>query len=94
MTEPPWRLTVTAPARRQLATFPEKVYFAILDTLDAIAANPYRLGGPLKFDLAGYHCARRGTYRIVYRIDDDARSIHVVAIAHRAHVYRPGAGDR
>ena len=88
MTEPPWRLTVTAPARRQLATFPEKVYFAILDTLDAIAANPYRLGGPLKFDLAGYHCARRGTYRIVYRIDGGRHVVVIAALAHRSDIYR------
>jgi mRNA interferase RelE/StbE len=90
VTAPGWRLTVAAPAQRQLAARPPKVYFAILDTLEAIEANPHRLGGPLKFELAGYRSARRGTYRIVYRVDDVARRVFVVAIAHRTHVYRPG----
>ncbi|TMM35001.1 MAG: type II toxin-antitoxin system RelE/ParE family toxin, partial [Actinobacteria bacterium] len=37
--------------------------------------------------LAGYHNARRGAYRVVYRIDDTARTVHVVRIDHRADVY-------
>jgi len=33
-------------------------------------------------------CARRGTYRVIYRIDDKARVVTVVDIAHRRDVYR------
>jgi len=50
--------------------------------------NPHRVGKPLTRELAGYHSARRGAYRVVYRIDDDARVVHVVRIDHRANVYR------
>jgi mRNA-degrading endonuclease RelE of RelBE toxin-antitoxin system len=32
--------------------------------------------------------ARRGTYRIIYRIDDRARVVTVVDIDHRREVYR------
>ena len=32
--------------------------------------------------------ARRGAYRVIYRIDDDALAVHVVRIDHRADVYR------
>ena len=39
-------------------------------------------------ELAGYHSARRGAYRVVYRIDEPARTVHVVRIDHRADVYR------
>jgi mRNA interferase RelE/StbE len=38
--------------------------------------------------LAGYHGARRGTYRIVYRIDDSNRVVHVLDIDHRPDIYR------
>jgi mRNA-degrading endonuclease RelE of RelBE toxin-antitoxin system len=49
---------------------------------------PERVGKPLQRELAGYHSARRGAYRIVYRILDDDRVVRVVRIEHRADVYR------
>jgi len=32
--------------------------------------------------------ARRGTYRVIYRIDDKARVVTVVDVAHHSDVYR------
>jgi mRNA interferase RelE/StbE len=32
--------------------------------------------------------ARRGTYRVIYRIDDKARVVTVVDIGHRRDIYR------
>ena len=34
------------------------------------------------------HTARRGTYRVGYRIDDGERSVTVVDVAHRWDAYR------
>ena len=31
---------------------------------------------------------RRGTYRVIYRIDDKARMVTAVDVAHRLDVYR------
>jgi mRNA interferase RelE/StbE len=39
--------------------------------------------------LAGWHGARRGTYRIVYRIEENTRTVHVLDIDQRAEIYRP-----
>jgi mRNA-degrading endonuclease RelE of RelBE toxin-antitoxin system len=50
--------------------------------------NPQRLGKPLVGKLLGYYSARRGAYRIVYRIDGGAHVVHVVRIDHRADIYR------
>jgi mRNA-degrading endonuclease RelE of RelBE toxin-antitoxin system len=33
--------------------------------------------------------ARRGSYRIIYRIDDKARTVTVVDVDHRNDVYKP-----
>jgi len=82
-------LLVAPPARRQIDRLPISVAAAVMETLDAIASNPRRLGKPLRFELTGYLSARRGPYRIIYRIDDTTRSVTVVAVAHRADVYRP-----
>jgi mRNA-degrading endonuclease RelE of RelBE toxin-antitoxin system len=50
--------------------------------------NPHRVGKPLTRELDGYYSARRGAYRVIYRIDKTARIVHVVHIDHRADVYR------
>jgi mRNA interferase RelE/StbE len=54
----------------------------------ALLENPHVVGKPLSRELAGYHSARRGAYRVVYRIDEHAQTVHVVRIDHRADVYR------
>jgi mRNA-degrading endonuclease RelE of RelBE toxin-antitoxin system len=51
--------------------------------------KPHVVGKPLTNELTGYHSARRGAYRVIYRIDDQSRVVHVVRIDHRADVYRP-----
>jgi mRNA interferase RelE/StbE len=84
----PWDVQLTAPARRQLDRLPISVAAAVVETLGAIAGNPRRLGKPLRFELEGHWSARRGPYRIVYRIDDEAHVVSVVAVAHRADAYR------
>lgn len=90
MSDPePWRLEVAGPAARDLGRLPEKYATAIVEALTHIAENPRRLGKPLRLELEGFWSARRGPYRIVYRLDDAARLVQVVAIAHRADVYRP-----
>lgn len=49
---------------------------------------PRRVGKPLAGPLAGSFGARRGTYRIIYQVDDDRRIVQVLDIAHRSTVYR------
>ncbi len=79
-----------APARRALARLPEKVATAAVEFLyGSLAANPYRVGKPLRLRLSGLHSARRGDYRMIYRIDDDIRRVAVLAIEHRSDIYRP-----
>lgn len=76
----------TPTARRSLARLPEKVATAAVEFIyGALAANPQRVGKPLRNELEGLHSARRSSYRIVYRIDD---VITILAIDHRADIYR------
>jgi mRNA interferase RelE/StbE len=53
----------------------------------ALLDNPHVVGKPLTRELAGYHSARRGAYRVVYRIDEPSRTVHVVRIDHRSDAY-------
>jgi mRNA interferase RelE/StbE len=76
-------------ARRAISErLPESVAAAVLEFCDAaLAVNPRRVGKPLFGPLAGCHGARRGTYRIVYRIDEAARIVHVLDVDHRSDIY-------
>ena len=97
MTAPPqerYDVRFQPAARRAISQrLPETVAAAVLEFCDAaLAVNPHRVGKPLFGPLAGCHGARRGTYRIVYRIDEAARSVHVLDIDHRSDIYhRPDA---
>lgn len=78
------------PAARRAITqrLPEPVAAAVLEFCDAaLALSPRRVGKPLFGPLAGCHGARRGTYRIVYRIDEQSRTVEVLDIDHRADIY-------
>lgn len=78
-------------AQRLLRRLPEKVATAVAEFLyGTLAANPRRVGKELGLDYAGLWSARRGEYRVLYRIDEDIRRIEVEVIEHRADVYRPG----
>jgi len=54
----------------------------------ALIDNPQRVGRALRNELAGIHSARRGTYRILYRIDEIERIVTILRIDHRSDVYR------
>lgn len=89
MSECPWRLVLAGPASRDIERLPEKYAASIADLLPAITANPRRLGKPLRFEYAGRWAARRGPYRVIYELDDEERTVTVLAVTHRADVYRP-----
>lgn len=44
-------------------------------------------GSPERLELAAYHFARRGAYRVVHRIEDKTHAVRVVRIDHRADVH-------
>ncbi len=76
----------TPTAQRALQRLPEKVATAAVEFIyGTLASNPQRVGKALRFDLEGLHSARRGDYRIIYRIDG---RVTILAIEHRADAYR------
>lgn len=86
-----WRLLVAPAAERTLARLPERVAAAIVEfMIGPLLEEPQRVGKPLQRELEGYWSARRGAYRLVYRIDDEASTMRVVRVDHRADIYRSG----
>ena len=76
--------------RRALAgKLPEAVAAAALAFITGpLLEEPHRIGKQLLPPLDDRFSARRGTYRIIYRIDGEARVVTVVNIALRRDVYR------
>lgn len=87
---PPYTLVVEPPARRHLANrISEAAATAIVEFMyGPLQDNPYRVTKPLRDQLAGYRGARRGEYRVVCKINDQSRTVHVWAIDHRRDSYR------
>ena len=80
----------TATAKRSLGKLPEKIAHAVIEFgYGPLAESPRRVGKPLRLELAGLYSARRGDFRVIYQVDDDANRVDIVAIEHRADAYRP-----
>jgi mRNA-degrading endonuclease RelE of RelBE toxin-antitoxin system len=76
----------TPSSKRALRPLPEKVGAAAIEfSYGPLAHDPGRVGKPLRFELEGLHSARRGDFRIIYRISEQ---VTVIAIEHRSDVYR------
>lgn len=83
-------LVVAGPAARAISEeLPESVAAAVIDFITgSLLDNPQRVGRQLRNELAGIHSARRGTFRILYRINDEQREVTVLRVDHRRDVYR------
>jgi mRNA interferase RelE/StbE len=87
---PEYGLLVTPPAQRAMDRLPERVAAAIAELLTGdLLTAPRRAGKPLRRELPGLWSARRGSYQVIYEIDDETPRVAVLRIDHRADVYRP-----
>ena len=77
-------------AKRALSTeLPEKIATAAWSfIMGPLRDNPHRVGKQLKEPLFPLYSARRGEYRVIYRVVDDVLLIEIVTIAHRRDSYR------
>jgi mRNA interferase RelE/StbE len=84
-----YEVEITPDGLRHLDRLPTKVRSAVIETiLGSIAENPQRAGKPLRGELEGVYSARRGEFRVIYEIDDEARVVLVHRAQHRRRVYR------
>lgn len=90
MTDQRYELVIAPTARRQLAeTLSEVVAFAAYKFITGpLLNNSHRVGKRLQQPLEDRHSARRGTYRVIYHIDDQHQRVTVVGVFSRADAYR------
>jgi mRNA-degrading endonuclease RelE of RelBE toxin-antitoxin system len=85
-----YELFVARPTARAIAEeLPEPVAAAVIELITgSLLENPRRVGQELRNELTGIFSARRGTFRVLYRIDDDHREVVVLRVEDRRDVYR------
>jgi mRNA-degrading endonuclease RelE of RelBE toxin-antitoxin system len=85
-----FRVVVARSATRRLTEhLPEAVAAACIEfVFGPLAEDPRRVGAPLRKPFERQWRARRGEYRVRYRIDDETRTVYVLDIDHRRDVYR------
>ncbi|ORW06399.1 type II toxin-antitoxin system RelE family toxin [Mycobacterium kyorinense] len=87
--ETSWSVHLSPTAVRALDRLPLKIAAAIAEFITTtLPGDPYLLSKPLRFEFAGWRVARRGDYRVTFRILEDDHVLLVGRIEHRAHVYR------
>jgi mRNA interferase RelE/StbE len=90
VTKARYTLVLTSPARRALDnTLPESVAVAAWELISgALLDNPERVGKPLSGPLRGQYSARRGPYRVRYRIETERGRVVVLDVSSRSDAYR------
>ena len=85
-----FRVVVTRTAARQLAEhLPEAAAAACVEFIfGPLAENPKRVGTPLRNPFEGQWRARRGEYRVRYRIEQSDQIVYVLDVEHRRDAYR------
>jgi mRNA-degrading endonuclease RelE of RelBE toxin-antitoxin system len=87
--EEAYELRTTSTVRRALSEIlPEAIAAAAYEFISGpLLVDPYRIGKRLLPPMDDRFSARRGTYRVIYRIDDKAHVVTVVDVAHRRDAY-------
>jgi mRNA-degrading endonuclease RelE of RelBE toxin-antitoxin system len=90
VTEGRYESLVAPSARKRLAEcLSASVAFAAYEFITGpLLENPHLVGKQLRPPLDDRHSARRGTYRVIYRIDDQHRRVTVVGVFSRANAHR------
>jgi mRNA-degrading endonuclease RelE of RelBE toxin-antitoxin system len=84
-----YEVEITPEGLRHLNRLPDKVRHAALESIfGPIADNPQRLGKALVSELEGLRSARRGDYRIIYEVIEDAQVVLIHRVQHLRDVYR------
>lgn len=85
-----YEVRFTRAARRALTDeLPEAVAAAAFEFIvGPLAEDPRRVGKQLREPLWPLYSARRGEYRVIYRIVEAQIVVEIVAVTHRRDAYR------
>jgi mRNA interferase RelE/StbE len=81
-----YELLIKSPAAKELERLPRKDRERIARRIGNLASDP-RPAGNEKLSGQERYRVRQGNYRVIYEIDDPAKQVTIVKIAHRREAY-------
>ncbi len=82
-----YEISVKKSALKELEGIPKKELQKILRKIKALSLNP-RPQGSQKLSHRERYRVRQGDYRIIYSIQADDLTVHIVKVGHRKEIYR------
>lgn len=82
-----YRILIRRSAEKEIERLPEAFRRAIVRRIRALGADP-RPPGSQKLSGRDGHRVRQGDHRVVYTVDDAARAVTIVRVAHRSDAHR------
>ncbi|MDT5268256.1 MAG: mRNA interferase RelE/StbE [Acidobacteriota bacterium] len=87
MTTERYSVVVTREAERDLDRLDRAVLMRVAREIDALATEPRPTGCRKLVNQVSLWRVRIGDWRVLYAIDDAARTVRVVAVRHRSKAY-------
>ncbi len=88
MIEERWKVFIPKQVDKELSKLPPEIREQIERALRKLAQNPFSPGVEKMEGRPERWRMRVGKYRIVFRIDEDERTLVIVTVGHRKDVYR------
>jgi mRNA interferase RelE/StbE len=82
-----YSLLIKPSALKELEVISPKARRRIITRIEGLSADPRPHGCEKLSGLEQYR-VRQGDYRLIYSVDDEARTVVIVKIGHRRDVYR------
>jgi mRNA interferase RelE/StbE len=79
---------IRARARRSLRQLDPAARKSVVQLIDGLGDDPRPPGVRALTGHRPYLRVRSGDYRVIYAVDDDARTVTVAAVGHRREIYR------
>lgn len=83
---PTYKLFISTRARKELKKISKLHKEAIVNALKELEENPL-IGKPLTRELTGRFSLRVGTYRVIYKVNKQDKTVYILTAGHRSTVY-------
>ena len=83
---PDYRLLYSETSRNQIRKLHPELKSIIRSRLDSLRGRPL-IGKKLERELSGYRSLRARRFRIIYKLNDDTKTIEIHYVGHRKDIY-------
>lgn len=82
-----YEISVKKSAVKELEDIPKKELQKILKKIKTLSTDPIQQGSQ-KLSHREQYRIRQGDYRIIYSVQDDELTVHIIKVGHRKEIYR------